>query len=113
ETLIEAVELTPANADASDRRFRWSAGSCKNLVIEAFTVALNHPVSTTAVTIAVANVGPGLLVGNALACAVFLKSHRELIEKKLGRNAPTWNALFIDLCNRWDTMLNAPAKPES
>lgn len=108
DDLVEAVDLTPDGADASDRRFRWSASSCKNLVIEAFAVALNHPVKTTAVVAGSYAIGPIPLVGNALACAIFLVSRRKWIEEKLGRHAPTWKALFSDLCDKWDDMLDKP-----
>ncbi len=106
DDLVEAVDLTPDGADASDRRFRWSASSCKNLVIEAFAVALNNPIKTTAVVAGSYAIGPIPLVGNALACAIFLVSRRKWIEEKLGRHAPTWKALFSDLCDKWDGMLD-------
>ncbi len=108
DDLVEAVDLTPDGADASDRRFRWSASSCKNLVIEAFAVALNRPGKAALATGAAALIGPGLIFGNALNTAKFLVERRKWIEEKLGRHAPTWKALFSDLCDKWDDMLDKP-----
>lgn len=109
ETLVEAVQLTPDGSDASDRRFRWSAASCKNMVIEAFAIALNNPGKTTALAAAGYALGPGLMVGNMLACSLFLVNRRKWIEEKLGRQAPTWKALFSDLCDRLNATLDPPA----
>jgi len=100
EMLIEAVALTPDDADASDRRFRWSAGSCKNLVIEAFAIALNYPGMTFTATGTVSVFGLNTLFGSALKHAEFLVEHRTWIEERLGRHAPTWKALFVDLCDQ-------------
>ncbi|MEL7318366.1 MAG: hypothetical protein AAFN04_06970, partial [Pseudomonadota bacterium] len=108
DDLVEAVDLTPDGSDASDRRFRWSASSCKNLVIEAFAVALNRPGKAALATGATALIGPGILFGNALNTAKFLVERRKWIEEKLGRQAPTWKALFSDLCDKWDDMLDKP-----
>lgn len=100
EIMDEAVDLVPAGADATDRRFRWCVESCRNLVIEAFAIALNKPVVTTAVVAGTYALGPLPFIGNALACGVFLISRRKWIEERLGRHAPTWKALFADLCER-------------
>jgi hypothetical protein len=100
EIMEEAVALVPPGADASDRRFRWCVESCRNLVIEAFAIALNKPTVATAVVAGSYALGPQAMVGNALAFGVFLISRRQWIEERLGRRAPTWKALFVDLCER-------------
>lgn len=112
EIMDEAVALVPPGADATDRRFRWCVESCRNLVIEAFAVTLNRPAKMASTVTAVTMLGPGLLVGNALNTAKFLIESRTWIEERLGRHAPTWNALFIDLCDRLEreTPLGATVK---
>jgi hypothetical protein len=101
EIVDEAIDLAPAIPDANDRRTVWSVESVQNLVIEAFSVALNHPVKTLAGVAFTATVGvkvaAGVVVGG-LATAKFLIKHRVWIETKLNR--PTWKSLFDQVCDR-------------
>ena len=105
--LEEAADLAPAIPDPTDRRTLWSVETGKNLVIEAMSVALNHPVKTVVGVAAAgvllppisAKVAIGGAVFGAWPTAKFLIKHREWIESKLG-NTPTWKSLFNQLCDR-------------
>ena len=113
EILDEAIDLAPAVPDPNDRRTVWSVETAQNLVIEAFSVALNHPVKVAAGAVATAAVGVKVAVGvfgGALVTAKFLINYRDWIETKLN-NTPTWKSLFIQLCDHLQDI--TPFKPKS
>lgn len=115
--VIEAADLAPAVPDPADRRTRWSSDTAQNLVIEAFAVALNHPRTTLAGIAATAVVAPqisaaAVVVGvatSALPATQFLVANRHWIETRLG-NTPTWQSLFVQLCNRLEA--HTPFRPK-
>lgn len=97
EVLQEAAELSPPLPDPENRLTIWSTETIKNLIIEAFAMALNHPRKTAGLVVAVGMLPLSLNPFAALDAANFLIKNRAWIEAKLG-NAPTWKALFKDLC---------------
>lgn len=102
EIVDEAIDLAPGVPDANDRRTVWSVESVQNLVIEAFSVALNHPVKTAVGVGFTAAVGVKVaagVAGGALVSAKFLIKHRTWIETRLN-NTPTWQSLFNQVCDR-------------
>jgi hypothetical protein len=104
EIVDEAISLAPAIPDASDRRTVWSVESVQNLVIEAFSVALQHPGKVAAGAAFTAVVGVPVaasVFGGALVCAKFLIKHRHWIETKLN-DTPTWKSLFVQLCDKME-----------
>jgi hypothetical protein len=115
EIVDEAIDLAPAIPDANDRRTVWSVESVQNLVIEAFSVALNHPVKVAVGVSAVAvgaSLGVGVGLGELVGAAGFLLAKRKWVETKLN-NAPTWKALFIQLCNKAEKALESMRKSGS
>ncbi len=118
EIVDEAIDLAPAIPDANDRRTVWSVESVQNLVIEAFSVALNHPGKAVVGAAAAAVVLPKVTVFGAVAAGVtgflpaakFLINYRDWIETKLN-NTPTWKSLFIQLCDSLQGV--TPFKPKS
>jgi hypothetical protein len=106
DVVVEAAELAPANPDPSNRRTIWSFETGRNLIIEAFNVALKHPGKTATgaivggALVATAGVGGAIVAAaaGALPAAKFLLSHRAWIETRLG-DSPTWRALFQSLCD--------------
>lgn len=119
EIVEEAANNAPNPPVPGDRRTVWSTETARNLVIEAFAVALNHPEkSSSTIAIGTASVatfgavatvayGSGA-IGAAWATACFLMKYRGWIESRLG-DSPTWRALFLDLTN-WIEK-NTPIKP--
>ena len=102
EIVDEAIDLAPDVPDANDRRTVWSVESVQNLVIEAFSVALNHPVKVAVGVGFTAAVGVTVaagVAGGALVSAKFLIKHRTWIETRLN-NTPTWQSLFNQVCDR-------------
>ena len=102
EIVDEAIDLAPVIPDANNRRTVWSVESVQNLVIEAFSVALNHPVKVAVGAAFTAAVGVKVaagVAGGALVSAKFLIKHRAWIETKLN-NTPTWQSLFNQVCDR-------------
>ncbi len=101
--LEEAADLAPTTPDPTDRRTIWSVETGKNLVIEAMSVALNHPVKTVVGVAAVGLIVPTMSAFDQAQmfafATVFLLKNRNFIESKLG-NTPTWKSLFIQLCDR-------------
>lgn len=118
EIVDEAIDLAPAIPDANDRRTVWSVESVQNLVIEAFSVALNHPGKAVVGAAAAAVVLPKVTVFGAVAAGVtgflpaakFLINYRDWIETKLN-NTPAWKSLFIQLCDSLQDV--TPFKPKS
>lgn len=114
DVMEETADLAPNPPVPGDRRTVWSAETARNLVIETFAMALNNPVKAAAVVVAAAN--PGLLgipinAAGAGAAILFLMTHRQWIETRLG-NYPTWNFLFVELC-KWiedHTPIRSPDK---
>lgn len=99
EVVEEAADMAPDVPDPENRFTIWSTETVTNLIIEAFTIALRHPVEA-AIVGGVATVLPtGLDLGTAVVASGYLIHRRDWIESRLG-NSPTWKALFIDLCNR-------------
>lgn len=99
EVVEEAADIAPAVPDPENRFTIWSTETLTNLIIEAFTIALRHPIET-AIVGGVASILPtGLDLGTAVVAAGYLLHRREWVESRLG-NSPTWKALFIELCNR-------------
>jgi hypothetical protein len=94
--VIEAADLAPAVPDPADRRTRWSSDTAQNLVIEAFAVALNYPLTTITgiATFGALGWAGAAVFGGALGAAKFLISHRLWIETRLG-DSPTWQSLFV------------------
>lgn len=111
EIVEEAANNAPNPPVPGDRRTVWSTETARNLVIEAFAVALNHPGKSIGVTVmggvAVTTFGASVVFG-AWPAACFLMKHRDWIESRLG-NSPTWRALFLDLTD-WIEK-NTPIKP--
>lgn len=102
EIVDEAIDLAPDVPDANDRRTVWSFESVQNLVIEAFSVALNYPVKVAVGVAFTAAVGVKVaagVAGGALVSAKFLIKHRTWIETRLN-NTPTWQSLFNQVCDR-------------
>ena len=101
--LEEAADLAPAIPDPTDRRTLWSVETGKNLVIEAMSVALNHPIKTAIGVAAVGFIVPTMSAFDQTQmfafATIFLLKNRNFIESKLG-NTPTWKSLFIQLCDR-------------
>lgn len=106
DVIVEAAELAPASPDPSNRRTIWSFETGRNLIIEAFNVALRHPGKTTTgaivggAVLGTAGVAGAIVAAaaGALPAAKFLLSHRPWIETRLG-DSPTWRALFQSLCD--------------
>lgn len=104
EIVVEAANLAPEVPNSGDRRTIWSSETGRNLVIEAFNIAMKHPKASAfgfaATGAAVTTLGPvgsvAALGGLSLTAANFLLKHREWIESRLG-DSPTWRALFLDL----------------
>lgn len=101
DVIEEAADIAPKTPDASDRRTIWSVETGKNLIIEAFSVALNHPWKSMAAVAAVGMVAaePATAIVAGVGAIGFLLRHRAWIENKLG-DTPTWRALFTELCDR-------------
>lgn len=105
EVLREAADLAPEVPEIGDRRTIWSTETSRNLVIEAFEIALRNPGKTAAgfLVLGAAGVSAGVagsIVGVAagsLPAARFLMKNRSWVEIKLGES-PTWKGLFLDLC---------------
>jgi hypothetical protein len=111
EVVIEAADIAPKIPDPSDRRTIWSSETAKNLVIEAFALALNYPLSTLSGIVAFGTMGwsgAGVFAG-ALAAAKFLIGNRNWITARMG-NSPTWQSLFEQLCDRLER--HTPFKPK-
>lgn len=108
--VIEAADLAPAVPDPADRRTRWSSDTAQNLVIEAFAVALNYPLTTITgiATFGALGWAGAAVFGGALGAAKFLISHRLWIETRLG-DSPTWQSLFVQLCERLEA--HTPFRP--
>ena len=94
----EAADIAPAVPDSENRLTIWSTETVKNLVIEAFAIALNNPKTSIAVLASVAMVEVGFNLVNAAVAAGFLLRQQDWIETQLG-NSPTWRALFKELCD--------------
>lgn len=104
EVVEEAADIAPAVPDPENRFTIWSTETLTNLIIEAFTIALRHPIET-AIVGGVASILPtGLDLGTAVVAAGYLLHRRKWVESRLG-NSPTWKALFIELCNRMDKFM--------
>jgi hypothetical protein len=107
DVVVEAANLAPEVPDPQDRRTIWSSETGRNLVIEAFNIAMDHPRKSIAGAVAagaaVTTFGPiGTVVSLAavtIPAAKFLLRHRQWIETRLG-DSPTWRALFVDL-SQW------------
>lgn len=105
DVVLEAADLAPDNPDPRDRRTIWSFETGRNLIIEAFNVALRYPGKTAVGTIvagsgmATAGVAGTVvaLAAGSIPAARFLLRHRDWIETRLG-DTPTWRALFASLC---------------
>jgi len=104
EVIVEATTLAPEIPDPLNRRTIWSFETGRNLVIEAFNIALRHPAKCAlgggvAVT-SVATLGPAgtvlSLAATSIPAGKFLLRHRKWIESKLG-DSPTWRTLFLSL----------------
>ncbi|HMO76805.1 MAG TPA: hypothetical protein PKD99_16170 [Sphingopyxis sp.] len=112
DVVIEAADLAPAVPDPADRRTIWSSETAKNLVIEAFAVALKYPRTTLAGIATTAVVAPHIsaaaVVVGVPTAASFLVAHREWIESRLG-DTPTWQSLFVRLCDRLEAL--TPFRP--
>jgi hypothetical protein len=117
EIIIEAADLAPAFPDPDDRRTNASIEMVRNLCIETFSIALNHPIGTgIVVAIGVAassNLVAGAIGGvsfwNSIKAAEYLVTHRQWIEERMG-NWSTWQALFVKVAD-WLEMVT-PFKPK-
>lgn len=104
--VMEAANLAPTIPSPLDRRTIWSVETGRNLVIEAFNLALVHPgksiAGLTVAGVAVTASPPAATLLSATAMAIpaarFLLKNRDWIEDRLG-SSPTWKSLFLDLCN--------------
>ena len=104
EVLIEAADLALAAPDPANRRSIWSAEIFRNLVLEAFGIAINKPAKT-----AILGFSAAKLMLDPLKAAKFLVEHREWLTLRLG-DAPTWQSLFVILCDRLEK--ETPFKPK-
>jgi hypothetical protein len=104
QVLIEAADLAPDIPDPNNRLTVSSNEMMRNLIIEAFSVALNHPVRTGTAVVASALLSSGVVAGvvgsvsimGSIKAAEYLVNHREWILNRLG-NTPTWQALITKL----------------
>jgi hypothetical protein len=117
EIIIEAADLAPTIPDPEDRRTNFSREMVKNLCLETFSIALNHPrVSAAAIAASVAassngvaaTIG-GISVLSSIKAAEYLVTHRQWIEERMG-NWSTWQALFVKVAD-WLEMVT-PFKPK-
>jgi hypothetical protein len=117
DILIETADLAPAIPDPNDRRTIWSGEAVRNLALEAFAIALNHPKTSASVVVAarmlssnlVAGVVGGFSIWNSIKAAEYLVAHRRWIEDKMG-NTQTWQALFVKVAD-WIERVT-PFKPK-
>lgn len=115
--IIEAADLAPVVPDLADRRSIASAEVARNLVIEAFAVALNHPKATGAIMVAgatlttnpAAGVIGGISIMGSIKAAEYLVNHRQWIEDKLGKTL-TWQTLFRRVADWLEKV--SPFKPK-
>jgi hypothetical protein len=117
EIIFEAADLAPTIPDPEDRRTNISREMVRNLCIETFSIALNHPrVSAAAIAASVAassngvaaTIG-GISVLSSIRAAEYLVTHRQWIEERMG-NWSTWQALFVKVAD-WLEMVT-PFKPK-
>ena len=104
EIVEEAADIAPAVPDPENRFTIWSTETLTNLIIEAFTIALRHPIETAIVGGVAIILPTGLDLCTAVVAAGYLLHRRAWVESRLG-NSPTWKALFIELCNRMDKFI--------
>jgi hypothetical protein len=117
DVVVEATALAPETPDPTNRRTIWSFETGRNLVIEAFNLALRNPgksvVGAVVAGAAVTTLGPGgavvSIAAGSIPAANFLLRHRVWIESRLG-DSPTWRGLFLSLCEWLDE--NTPLKNE-
>lgn len=118
DIVLEATKLAPDIPDPKNRRTIWSFETGRNLVIEAFSVALRNPVKSLAGALvlgsAISTVGVAgsvlSVAGGSMPAARFLLRHREWIETRLG-DTPTWKELFASVCE-W-MKGNTPPDPKN
>lgn len=110
DVLQETADLAPAIPDHNNRRTIWSVETSKNLIIEAFAIAINNLPAAGAITLGVGTAGFAA-TGTAVAAAYYLVKYRDWIETRLG-NSPTWKSLFITLCDKLEKITPfEPKKP--
>ncbi len=106
EVLIEAANLAPEVPEPGNRLTVLSNEMMRNLFIEAFSIALNHPgktaggvVAGSAIFAAFGASGLGAVsVMGSIKAAEYLVNHRDWIIDRLG-NTPTWQALIAKLAD--------------